>query len=136
MQQPINSAIASSELFQNPAGMATVVKIAARVLTGWSSPEVIPRILDLPGSTCEAVAQDNLRDLQLTEEQLHRASLVLDMHASLRTLFMNPENVKGFMSMPNNNEPFAGRAPLELIASGDIGELIRVQGHLAGMVLR
>ncbi len=136
MQQPINSAIASSELFQNPAGMATVVKIAARVLTGWSSPEVIPRILDLPGSTCEAVAQDNLRDLQLTEEQLHRASLVLDMHASLRTLFMNPENVKRFMTMPNNNEPFAGRAPLELIASGDIGELIRVQGHLAGMVLR
>jgi hypothetical protein len=136
MQQPINSAIASSELFQNPAGMATVVKIAARVLTGWSSPEVIPRILDLPGSTCEAVAQDNLRDLQLTEEQLHRASLVLDMHASLRTLFMNPENVKRFMTMPNNNEPFAGRAPLDLIASGDIGELIRVQGHLAGMVLR
>jgi hypothetical protein len=136
MQQPINSAIASSELFQNPAGMATVVKIAARVLTGWSSPEVIPLILDLPGSTCEAVAQDNLRDLQLTEEQLHRASLVLDMHASLRTLFMNTENVKRFMTMPNNNEPFAGRAPLDLIASGDIGELIRVQGHLAGMVLR
>ncbi len=134
MQQSINSAIASSELFQNPAGMATVVKIAARVLTGWSSPEVIPRILDLPGSTCEAAAQGNLSDLQLTEEQLHRASLVLDMHASLRTVFMNPENVKGFMTMPNNNEPFAGRAPLDLVAGGDLRELIRVREHLAGLV--
>ncbi|MCD8521900.1 MAG: DUF2384 domain-containing protein [Saccharospirillaceae bacterium] len=129
--------IAQSDLLQNKDGMATAVKIASRIIQQWdASPEQFERILNLPSNTRQSIVEGEVAELLLTPDQLHRVAIITDMHASLRTLFMNPENVKGFMTMPNNNEPFAGRAPLDLIASGDIGELIRVQGHLAGMVLR
>jgi hypothetical protein len=129
--------IAQSELFQNKSRMATAVKIASRIIQQWeASPEQFERILNLPSNTRQSIVEGDVVELLLTPDQLHRVAIITDMHASLRTLFMNPENVKGFMTMPNDNEPFAGRVPLDLIAGGDLSELIRVQGHLAGLVIR
>ncbi|HIM96339.1 MAG TPA: DUF2384 domain-containing protein [Gammaproteobacteria bacterium] len=128
--------IAQSDLFQNKAGMATAVKIASRIILQWeASPEQFERILDVPHNTRHSIVEGEEGELQLTPDQLHRVAIIIDMHASLRSLFVNPENVKGFMTMPNDNEPFAGRVPLDLIAGGDLSELIRVREHLAGLAI-
>lgn len=59
----------------------------------------------------------------LSENQLRRISYVANIHAALRIIFNNKSNIYGFMSMPNNNEYFLGRAPLTVIESGDINDL-------------
>lgn len=43
-----------------------------------------------------------------------RLSLILNIHAKLRLLFSNPNNVYGYMTMVNKNSPFNGRKPIEL----------------------
>jgi hypothetical protein len=54
--------------------------------------------------------------LGLDADQLQRISLVLNIHAALRLVFDNPENVYGFPAMANRNAFFNGRAPLEIMA--------------------
>ncbi|MOA48771.1 hypothetical protein D3C78_1715630 [compost metagenome] len=53
---------------------------------------------------------------------MQRISVVLNIHAALRLVFDNPENVCGFPSMENRNE-FNGRTPLEIMAQGDMVSL-------------
>lgn len=57
-------------------------------------------------------------------DQLERISIVLNIHASMRTLFKNSANVYGFMARPNDNEFFNGRAPLDVISQGSMLTLI------------
>ena len=54
----------------------------------------------------------------LNDAQIERLSFILNIHASLRTLFENPANVYGFMQMPNKNGPFKGQTPLSYISDG------------------
>lgn len=51
---------------------------------------------------------------------MQRISLVLNIHAALRLVFDNPENVYGFPSMENRHEFFNGRIPLEIMGQGDM----------------
>ncbi|MNY55821.1 hypothetical protein D3C86_1918320 [compost metagenome] len=51
---------------------------------------------------------------------MQRISFVLNMHAALRLVFDNPENVYGFAAMANHNAFFNGRTPLEIMAQGDM----------------
>ena len=57
-------------------------------------------------------------------DQLERISIVLNIHATMRTLFKNSANVYGFMGRPNGNEFFNGRAPLEVISHGSMLTLV------------
>ena len=59
----------------------------------------------------------------LTNEQLKRLSHILNIHSSLKTIFSNPENIDGFMTMENNNPYFNGRKPLSLIETGELAAL-------------
>ncbi|ROZ79956.1 hypothetical protein EF096_19395 [Pseudomonas neustonica] len=59
----------------------------------------------------------------ITEEQNYRISVILNIHATLRLVFLNPANQHGFMRMRNNNTFFNGRTPLEIIKSGDLNAL-------------
>ncbi len=59
----------------------------------------------------------------LTHDQVERLSYLLNIHASLRILFENPDNVYGFMGMQNDNPFFNGKSPLELISSGSFAAL-------------
>lgn len=59
----------------------------------------------------------------LDEDQLTRISYVLNIHAALRVLFDNPDNLYGFMRMANYNEGFDGQSALEVIAGGDLASL-------------
>jgi Protein of unknown function (DUF2384) len=45
-------------------------------------------------------------------------------------LFENPENVYGFVRMPNHNAFFNGKAPIEILSSGLVSALYEVHRHL------
>jgi hypothetical protein len=50
-----------------------------------------------------------------------------------RRLFENPENIDGFMRLPNHNPPFNGCTPLEMIEHGSEKYQRRVIEHLNGV---
>lgn len=56
----------------------------------------------------------------LDSDQMQRISFVLNIHAALRMVFDNPENVYGFVTMANDNHFFNGRTPLEVMSQGDM----------------
>ncbi len=126
--------IVQSALLQNKAESAVGLKIACRIIQQWgASADQIEQILNLPYDLCQEAIE--MAEVSLQPDQLHRIALVLDIHASLRSLFMNPDNVKGFITMQNYNAFFAGQTPLELLASGDMDELIRLKEHLSGLLI-
>ena len=62
----------------------------------------------------------------ITGDLLERLSYLLNIHATLRTVFSNPENVYGYMSMPNDNAYFDGRSPINVLESGSFANLYEV----------
>ena len=67
--------------------------------------------------------RESVDTARLSGDQVERISYILNIHAALRIVFDNPENVYGFMSMPNNNSYFNGRTPLTVISTGNFGAL-------------
>lgn len=59
----------------------------------------------------------------LNPDQIERISYLLNIHAVLRVVFENPENIDGFMGLKNDNPYFNGSSPLEVISSGNFGAL-------------
>ncbi|GHB14691.1 antitoxin Xre/MbcA/ParS toxin-binding domain-containing protein [Modicisalibacter luteus] len=110
------------------AKAATGLKAAVGILEKWgASGEQGTAILRVSRSTyARAKRSDPGWEVNLDEDQLTRISLVLNMHAALRIVFDNPENLYGFMAMPNHNAYFEGKAPLELISQGGILPLYEV----------
>ncbi len=104
---------------------ATGLQAAVTILGKWGASSeqgtailrVSPDFYRVPG----AVIQNGRSNLD--EDQLTRISYLLNIHAALRVIFDNPDNLYGFMAMTNHNEFFNGRSPLEVIASGDIVSL-------------
>jgi len=101
------------------------LRTALRVLDKWkTSSEQACRILRISRSTYTRARQDDTEwSVALDLDQVHRISFVLNIHAALRTLFDNPDNVYGFPSMANHNEFFNGRSPLDVMAQGDMTSL-------------
>jgi hypothetical protein len=100
----------------------TGLRAAVGILEKWSaSSEQACRILRISRSTyTRARQQDPEWAVALDADQMQRISFVLNIHATLRLIFDNPENVYGFPSMANDNEFFNGRTPLEIMAQGDM----------------
>jgi hypothetical protein len=98
------------------------LRAAVGILEKWSaSSEQACRILRISRSTyTRARQQDANWAVALDADQMQRISFVLNIHASLRLIFDNPENVYGFPSMANDNEFFNGRSPLEIMSQGDM----------------
>lgn len=73
----------------------------------------------------------------LTSDQMERLSYVLNIHAHLKVVFEIPTNVYGFMAMKNYNPYFNGKSPLEVMSTGNFGDLyetyIRVSALRAGL---
>ncbi len=98
----------------NAVGLRTAINIMER----WNATQDdMCRVLRVSRSSISR-AKSKQESITLDEDQLDRISYVLNIHAALRTLFDNPENVTGFMSMKNHNEFFNGRTPLEVIVDG------------------
>lgn len=101
------------------------LRAALRILDKWSaSSEQACRILRISRSTYTRAKQTGSEwAVGLDMDQMHRISFVLNIHAALRTVFDNPENVYGYPTMDNDNEFFDGRKPLDIMAQGDIVSL-------------
>lgn len=97
------------------------LRAALRILDKWqASSEQACRILRVSRSTYTRARQlDDSWAIGLDMDQMHRISFVLNIHAALRTVFDNPDNVYGFPGMENRNEFFNGRKPLDVMAQGD-----------------
>ncbi|GIZ13944.1 antitoxin Xre-like helix-turn-helix domain-containing protein [Pseudomonas sp. NCCP-436] len=98
------------------------LRAALTILDKWqASCEQACRVLRISRSTYSRASQkDPAWEVSLDSDQMQRISLVLNIHSTLRLIFDNPENVYGFTSMENHNEFFNGRAPLEVMAQGDM----------------
>ncbi|MNN45034.1 hypothetical protein D3C81_1593500 [compost metagenome] len=114
------SAIQSQDFSKSQS--AAGLRAALNILDKWkASGDQACRILRISRSTyTRAKQQDSQWAVDLDLDQLQRISLVLNIHAVLRLVFDNPENVYGFPSMENRNEFFNGRTPLEIMAQGDM----------------
>ena len=97
------------------------LRTALRILDKWdASSEQACRILRISRSTYTRAKQTGSEwSVGLDMDQMHRISFVLNIHAALRTVFDNPENVYGFPGMENANAFFNGRKPLDIMAQGD-----------------
>lgn len=101
-----------------PTANAVGLRTAINIMERWNATQDdMSRVLRVSRSSINR-AKSKLESITLDEDQLDRISYVLNIHAALRTLFDNPENVTGFMSMKNHNEFFNGRTPLEVIVNG------------------
>lgn len=99
--------------------MGVALRTAISILRKWGArTEQVLAILRISRSTYARARRDEA--VSLDTDQLARTSMVLNSHATLRTVFDNPENVYGFMGMKNDNAYFSGRAPLEVMARGDV----------------
>lgn len=100
----------------------TGLKAALNILDKWkASSEQACRILRISRSTYTRARQgDPTWSVSLDSDQLQRISMVLNIHATLRLLFDNPDNLYGFPAMANHNAFFNGRTPLEIMAQGDM----------------
>ena len=100
----------------------TGLRAAVGILDKWrASSDQACRILRISRSTYTRARQrDPDWAVTLDADQMQRISFVLNIHAALRLVFDNPENVYGFPSMANDNEFFNGRSPLEIMAQGDM----------------
>jgi len=121
----------------NLAGSScTGLKAAFRIMEKWGCrSEQIQAVLQLS----ERDYQEFLKapkTSSLNEEQLKRVSYLLNIHASLRNVFSNPENIYGFMSLANHNPFFEGRTPLEIICEGSLVNLRHVSEQIEAVSRR
>lgn len=108
---------------ETPPNIRAGLKAVLNILDKWQcSPAQIQSILCISKAALYKYRQ-HPESASLSRDQLERISYVLNIHASLRTLFDNPSNVYGFMSLANDNPYFNGRSPLEVISSGQFADL-------------
>ena len=106
------------------------LKAVFNILDKWGcNREQILNILQISRSAYHKYRADPT-SAKLNNDQLERLSYLLNIHAALRIVFDNPDNVYGFMSMPNQNPFFNGAAPLEIIASGNFGALYETHSRI------
>ncbi|WP_249976688.1 antitoxin Xre-like helix-turn-helix domain-containing protein [Vreelandella olivaria] len=114
----------ANNLVHSKAAAAAGLKAAVRILDKWrATGEQGESILRVSHSTYARARREGLSEIKLDSDQLTRISYVLNIHAALRMLFENPDNVYGFVAMANYNPYFNGRSPLEVIGSGDFAAL-------------
>lgn len=105
-------------------------KACLNILQKWQcTPTQIQDILQLSKNAYYRAKKDPSAT-HFSRDQLERMSILLNIHAALRVIFSNPDNVYQFMSMKNKHPFFAGRAPLEIIETGSLIHLYQVYQHI------
>lgn len=103
------------------------VKAALIILDKWQcNTAQIEKLLDLKFADSELKSAPDL-----TRNQQLRISYILNIHATLRSLFSNTDNIYGYMTMINHNAPFNGSTPLDFAMEHD--GLKRVMEHVLYM---
>lgn len=120
---------ASVELTQDQ--QAVGLRAALRILDGWSATNSqVCSILRISVASHQRVLKNSGAAIRLDKDQQQRVSLVLNIHASLRKIFENADNVRGFPRFKNANAFFEGRSPLEVMAQGDLISLYETYKHI------
>ncbi|WP_330216521.1 hypothetical protein [Pseudomonas sp. AM8] len=102
----------------------TALRTAVKILKKWqASEEQIEAVLKVSESIYKSENQDGESATDLDINQLQRISMVLNIHAALRTVFENPKNLYAFPSMKNDNTFFKGKTPLEVMSQGSLVDL-------------
>lgn len=97
---------------------AVALRTAVTIMERWkATTRQIENTLRISRSTYGR-AKDQQRTVSLDSDQFARISIILNIHAALRTIFDNPDNVYGFPSLNNGNDFFNGRPPLEVMSNG------------------
>lgn len=109
------------------------LRTAVTILERWkASHNQIQKVLRISRTTLYRV-KTGAAASRLDCDQLTRISMVLNIHATMRTIFENPANVYGFMRFKNGNEFFNGRSPLDIIAQGNMMVFIETYRRIDGM---
>lgn len=105
------------------------LKLAISIMQKWSCSQLqVQKVLAL-----DLKFMKNVNRFELSDEQILRIGYVVNIHFALRSLFSNKLNVYGFMKMRNNNEFFAGRAPIELIEQGCLEDLKNTSNFISSI---
>jgi len=109
----MNHAHGETTIEQHRAGL----KAAIRILQAWGieGPDQA-RILNIDQALVDAPETLDKTD----QSQLTTISYLLNIHASLKELFQNPENHSGFMMSINQNQPYYGQRPLDFVLTGKL----------------
>lgn len=100
---------------------STGLKVALRIINAWqATPAQACSILRISSSTYRRALKGLAVGRRLDLDQQQRIGLVLGIHASLRTVFTNQTNVRGFPAYKNDNPFFKGRSPVEVMAQGGL----------------
>lgn len=101
------------------------LQTAITIFEKWNaSIDQVCRTLRISRSTyTRAKQRDPKWSVSLDTDQMQRISFVLNIHAALRTIFDNPDNVYGFPAKANHNDFFNGRSPLDILSQGDMVSL-------------
>jgi uncharacterized protein (DUF2384 family) len=113
----------------NSAAQAAITS-ALNIMDKWSCSEKEKMALLGIGRSTLHKYHSTPASARLSPDLLERISYLLNIHAILRMLFENPENVYGFMRMPNHNAFFNGKAPMEILSTGLVSALYEVHRHL------
>ncbi len=121
----------STQVLNLPANAAqAAVGTVLNILDKWSCSEKEKMALLGIGRSTLHKYQAAPASARLSADLLERISYLLNIHAVLRILFENPENVYGFVRLPNNNPFFSGKAPIEILSTGLMSALYEVHRHL------
>ena len=102
------------------------LKVAIKILKNWGcSNEQMQSILSVSRAALFKY-KDAPQTARLTQDQIQRISYILNIHAALRVIFSNQDNVNNFMSLKNHNPYFEGATPLSLIDTGSFAALYEV----------
>lgn len=127
----MNSNLAVSGQNAGAIGLRTAIDIMER----WgATQEQITMTLGVSPNILARATRSQSVTVKLDSEQLGRITCILNMHAALRTIFENPVNLYGFVTMPNGNEFFDGRRPLDVIADGSFASLYETSRRLDGVL--
>lgn len=97
------------------------LKAALRIIDAWrATPGQACRILRISPSTFRRASRGVECGSRLDLDQQQRIGLVLGIHGFLRGALSNQDNVRGFPGFKNANDFFEGRAPLDVMAQGDL----------------
>ena len=99
------------------------LKVALNILNKWNCSENEKQaLLGISKSTLHKY-RGNPFSARMTSDLLERISYILNIHAALRIVFDNDENVYGFVRMPNSNYFFNGVSPMDIMSKGQVAGL-------------
>ncbi len=109
------------------------LRTALSILRKWKCTEhQIRNILGRQKNICDKLIIDS-GAIEHSKEQNLRVYYLLEIHAALKIVFSNPDNIYDFMNMKNNNAFFNGSRPIALIEKGNFDNLENIYKRVVSM---